>query len=326
MSSPGMVLIVGMERCFTTSLAQWLVDAGLCDWFVDDVKEPAIFSSDPSRALARWERERDRHDRWLLDASVAYVWSDAALDAIATLPDCRVVLCLRDQFERMVSAYRLFRAVFGMGPDEALEHPIAALKFGEAGIRSRFRDDPLAPTYLRQDVPFRRLYSLIRFSEDEGAMAPEGRMEACARDYDRFEQQNLPVRIVYEWARWTREGVFPPPTVLLNSYFTAALVRVLARIDAGRLMICTLSDARCRRRLGVHVPAFLDQEPSETLFGHHLSSQGMGFDLSERHAARARELVATEFAKDTQDLLAIVAGANQLDLSLFAPEALFHAA
>ena len=114
-----MVFIVGMERSFTTSLAQWLVDAGLCDGFVEGIKEPALFSSDPSRALERWERERGRHDRWLLDASVAYVWSDAALDAIATLPDYRVVVCLRDQFERMVSAYRWYRALYGLSVADA---------------------------------------------------------------------------------------------------------------------------------------------------------------------------------------------------------------
>jgi hypothetical protein len=47
----------------------------------------------------------------------------------------------------------------------------------------------------------------------------------------------------------------------------------------------------------------------------------MGIRCAQRDLGRARELVATEFDKDTRELLALIDRTPGLDLSLFSPEA-----
>lgn len=326
MSSPGIVFIVGMERCYTTSLAQWLVEAGLCAHLVEGIKESALFVSDPDAGVARWHRERERHDRWLLDASVANVWSDRALDAIASIPEARVVICLRNQLDRTVSGYRLARAVFCLPADQMLEHSSAALKFGDGRLRSRdWSRDPLAPKYLRTQMRCRRAYTLVRYSEYPGEVATAESIDACDREVERLAKQSLPVRVTFEWARWRRTGAFPNPTILGHSYFAAALRRILARIRSDRIMVATLSDPACRAELGERLPGFLGLPPVSTELGRHMDSASMAFEVSPEDVERTRKLVAAEFAKDTRGVLSLLARAPGIDLSLFSPAALFPA-
>lgn len=326
MSSPGIVFIVGMERCYTTSLAQWLVESGCCEHLVEGIKEPAIFVSDPGAGIARWNREREGRDRWLLDASVANVWSDRALDAIASIPEARVVVCLRNQLDRTVSAYRLARAVFCLPSDESLRHPSAALKYGDAPLRSRdWNRDPLAPKYLRTPIRCRRAYTLVRYSEYPGELASAEQIESCDRDVERLAQQSLPVRIAFEWARWMKTRTFPNPTILLNSCFAAALRRVFSRIPTSRIMVATLSEPTMRARLGDRMPRFLGLGPIGLGLGQHMGSDSMGFDVPAGHIERAHALAAQEFAKDTREVRSLLEQARGIDLSLFEPAALFPA-
>jgi hypothetical protein len=77
------VFIVGFERCMTTSLATYLVESGYCSLLVQGIKEPSLFSRDPALARALVEREtKARPGTWLLDGSVNYVNSPAALQTI----------------------------------------------------------------------------------------------------------------------------------------------------------------------------------------------------------------------------------------------------
>jgi hypothetical protein len=284
-----------------------------------------MFSSDPARALARWERERKTHDRWLLDASVGYVWSDAALDAIATLPNCRLILCLRDQFDRTASAYRLYRALYGLPPAEAIQHPAYEPKFANASRRALLRDDALAPSMFHRSLDCRRGYTLLRWTEAEADFATREQVDACDAEFDRFERQSLSVRIVFEWARWTKTSVFPQMSILINSYFTATLRRLCSRFDPGRISLATLSAPMARVRMAPHLGSLFGAKVSERELVQLHPSAKWGFDVPQRDLGRARELVATEFDKDTRELLALIDRIPGLDLSLFSPEALFRA-
>ena len=146
------VFIIGFERCLTSSLAAHFVENGYCSLLVDGIKEPKIFSSDSSLAAALLRRKTSRDAGWLLDASVNYVLNPKAHAAIlSTVEDYRVIVCLRDQFERTVSAYKLYQSLFTRFTNSVPwnDWPFS-VEFGDAAARLAAVDDPLALPRLRQ--------------------------------------------------------------------------------------------------------------------------------------------------------------------------------
>ena len=104
----------------TTSLAIYVRSGYDCDLLVLGIKEPWIFSSDPAEAdrILRHRRASSPGNRMFLDASTSYAPSPAALNAIVTDGlDYRVIVCLRNQFERTVSAYKYYRAIMTIALD-----------------------------------------------------------------------------------------------------------------------------------------------------------------------------------------------------------------
>lgn len=121
------VFIAGMEKCGTTALSEWMVTSGLAEDRVPGEKEPFLYANDDPHPV----RPRTS-DLPLLDASVGYADNPAA---VRRLPehDTRLVLCLRNQFERAWSAYKMRRLIgvdgdvvknywrsFAIGVDERL--------------------------------------------------------------------------------------------------------------------------------------------------------------------------------------------------------------
>jgi hypothetical protein len=210
---------------------------------------------------------------------VSYAWSDVALDAIASLPDARVLLCFREPAARMVSAYRLFRALYGLESYETTRHPVASQLFGTQSGRLRLAKDPLAPHYFRHPIAFRRFHTLLRYSEVGAAAFGPREQEECEREFDRLERQRLPARVIYEWARWKKESRLPLPSIVANSYFASAMRRVLDRIDADRIMVVTLSDRACADRMGVAIPRFLGEPPVSAAGPAH-AQRRLGFRRS----------------------------------------------
>lgn len=158
------LFIVGFERCMTTSLASYLTSAGFAEHLVPGVKEPGIFSADRARAkeiVAR--RSRQAPGTWLLDASVEYVLSAEALDAIVdTFEDHRILVCLRDQLERTVSAFALYaRLCASAVAEDAIVTPPANLRFGSLELRRAARSDFYAPSLLLDPILGRYVFTAI---------------------------------------------------------------------------------------------------------------------------------------------------------------------
>lgn len=92
----------GMQKCGTTALAAWLVDEGLAEYLVPGVKEPHLFArADYSPVPAG-----SGSGLWRLDASMGY---SHYRHAFARMPKrtAKVVLCFRNPWERMWSAYKM---------------------------------------------------------------------------------------------------------------------------------------------------------------------------------------------------------------------------
>lgn len=105
------LFILGAPKCGTTSLADYLGERG--DVFVCDPKEPHHFSDDigwhltPDRAayLDLFRAADDRHVH-VCDASVFYLYSDAAVPAILEFnPDARFIVMVRNPVDLVVSMH-----------------------------------------------------------------------------------------------------------------------------------------------------------------------------------------------------------------------------
>jgi hypothetical protein len=116
--------IIGFERCMTSALAAYLVENGYCDLLVGGIKEPSVFYGHVplARKLVAARRANDAGRPWL-DASVSYIINPAALREIkASCPEAKIIVCLRDPFQRMLSAFRYYKALHALtiGDTQAL--------------------------------------------------------------------------------------------------------------------------------------------------------------------------------------------------------------
>ncbi len=105
----------------TSALAAYLVENGYCDLLVGGIKEPSVFYGDvPLARTLVAERRATGAGRCYLDASVSYIINPAALREIASAcPDAKIIVCLRNPFQRTLSAYRFYKALHTLAIDDA---------------------------------------------------------------------------------------------------------------------------------------------------------------------------------------------------------------
>ena len=125
-------LIIGAPRCGTTSLAIWLGEHP--DVFVSTPKELHFFNKPKNLELGLdWYREQfaaagDAHA--VGEGTPNYMLPTPAIDAIAeTLPEVRLIACLRDPVARAYSNWRLSVSLGGIESrsfTEAVEQELAA--------------------------------------------------------------------------------------------------------------------------------------------------------------------------------------------------------
>jgi len=108
--------IIGFERCMTSALAAYLVENGYCDLLVGGIKEPSVFYGHVplARKLVAARSATNAGRPWL-DASVSYIINPAALREIkSSCPEAKIIVCLRDPFQRMLSAFRYYKALHAL--------------------------------------------------------------------------------------------------------------------------------------------------------------------------------------------------------------------
>lgn len=110
------VFIIGFERCMTSALAAYLVENGYCDLLVGGIKEPSVFYGHvPLARKLVAARKADGAGRPYLDASVSYIINPTALREIAaSCPEAKIIVCLRDPLQRMLSAFRYYKALHAL--------------------------------------------------------------------------------------------------------------------------------------------------------------------------------------------------------------------
>lgn len=109
--SPSRLFIVGAPKCGTTSLASWLSDhPQIC---MSQIKESHYFSHDLAGRVVKHRKEYEElfgdpspQTRWLLDASVSYIYSGVAVPTIlAEFPDAKFIVMTRDPVDMAISLF-----------------------------------------------------------------------------------------------------------------------------------------------------------------------------------------------------------------------------
>jgi len=283
------IFIVGFERCATTSLASYLVAAGI-PLLVPGVKEPYLFLFDEADGVVA------RSSGLTLDGSVVYALRPDALKRIIdTVADYRIIVCLRNQIERTVSAWACYHSALEP-TDEALRNT-----YGDAETRRQLARDPLMPTHLRRA-------SFGRYTHTTLLQAVCGVGESEADEaITLFTKQSFGERLLYE-TRWHRKhGKYPLLSVLVQSHYAYHLRALFSAVDPARVAVVTLTPEfvpALMRWLGV---------PYTGPLPHENRSRGNWLDAEE-----ARQLctaaMGAAFASESKEAMSLL---NKTDCASF---------
>lgn len=223
------VFVIGMEKCGTTALADWIVTSGLAQDRFPGVKEPYLYANDDVYPVQSYSSTLP-----LLDSSVGYAGN---ADVFRRLPEhnTRLVLCLRNQFERSWSAFKMLKvlgvesaeanAYFQSGRGYSERHQYASTGMREVwkGITTRFfprRSHEMIDRYLDQELEHVRTHT--------------------------FQE-----RVQYELAFYLTRRQFPFASVIWASFFYHPLRIALEKYqpsDISVVSVSRLADGESRRQ------------------------------------------------------------------------------
>jgi len=224
------VFIVGMEKCGTSALAEWMLSNGLVEDRVPNLKEPYLFANDEAHP----PRIRTS-DLPLLDASIAYAQDPATVNRLPEY-DTRIVICLRNPFDRLWSAYKMRKV---LGP----QHEVAADYFAGANeariVPDHFKGGGGALRYTHEThkkfFP-RRSHAIIERYLDQ--------------ELERIESGTFASRIEYELGFWLSRKQYPLASILANSFYYSPLRNVQQKYlpsDISVISVKQLDNADVRR-------------------------------------------------------------------------------
>lgn len=319
------LFILGFEKCGTTALAGYLVEQGVCAYLVEGIKESEILYRDATIAknLLSDLSTKDSRPIWL-GASVGSIHRPEAIACIRDhASDYRAIICMRNPFERMVSAYRFYRDV---NSTPCLNDSMYAEIMARTGITvwnpgAKLANGTPAPGYLKE--PFdagHYFYSILnnRCEPAEKRRSAFKTYDACVAD---FHRRSLPQQIRFEYQHWAERKMFPPLSVTANSYYSEPVAQAVAMLDPSRIMLITpRAIGRCQNP-GKILEAFLNL-PAHAFFPDQplpRRNEAQGQELSSVHLEMARHFVADNFENDARDLLRLVASNRALNVDFFDP-------
>ena len=212
------LFIAGIEKCGTTSLADWFVANGLAQYRVPGIKEPYsyAFGDVPgSRGLLS--------PGVLLDASAGYAFNP---QAIARMPEhnTKIILCLRNHFERCFSAYSFYQTI------ARRDGTSAALLRTLPGNRTESADQP--------ESLFEVTFNILKmYFPTKSEQAIRGYYEEQASN---ICNQSFMERVHYEMGFFLRRRAFPFFSILGAGFFTHPLKNFLVRYQASEIHLLTL--------------------------------------------------------------------------------------
>ncbi|MCC4599628.1 hypothetical protein [Xanthomonas melonis] len=262
---PEYIFLSGMEKCGTTSLAGWLTKNGIAEYLVEDIKEPhgylisGIQPSMPAQAKLPW-----------LDASTGYSLNPYA---ISRLPEhgTRIVLCLRNPFERTWSSYRM-KKINALQDSESLALSNSYLKASgttTAPDGTRLLQITASTAYQEQKIFHLRMFP----------RASSGYVERhFDAEIDRLRQGDFAGRLDYEAAFLMTRRSFPFMSVLMASFYYASIRCFLDRYRPEDLILISLDKLKEEANRVKFLSRLVGEVPEtdEVKFG--FTSRDLSFD------------------------------------------------
>lgn len=360
--NPRVAFIAGFERCMSTALASYLNDNGYCRFLVEGAKEAKLATFAPReirRIVAR--RSAACGNRILLDASVNYVTSPQALRTIRdSVLDYRVILCLRNQAQRTISAYKYYQAYYTLRLEDENEHsrrrfaaaaphlvadPELERSFLAVTTRKYLDAFGVLPDVMLQGDPRiwleanggaalafalkppqgKYMFSALHAFENALDGGDWAEIAEIDRAVELFAQQSVSERVSYELRFHRRHGRFPPVSVLVNSVYSYHVHQALGILDPRRVLIVSAERLAGAEAFDSKMREFLGvcepDGPAAPL--RRVNDTALHETaLDERHKALALSVLREFFKVDSDRLVRTVQAVPGLDLSLFAAEEL----
>lgn len=218
------LFIAGMEKSGTTSLADWLVGHGLAKYRVPGVKEPNVYAQIGNAPIP----DSLHHNEVLLDASIGYATNPYALSRMPE-HNTKIVLCLRNSFDRTFSAYSFFRIM--------CRRDAASLEL----LKSSINQEKSTPRRLEYDS--HEAYFESRF--DYTKIYFPAKSEKFIRRYfleqaDNISNQSFMDRVNYEIGFFLSRRNFPFFSILVNTSLTFPLKNLLQKYNPEDIHIVTM--------------------------------------------------------------------------------------
>lgn len=224
------IFIAGVEKCGTTALADWLYSNELIQDRVPGVKEPYLYVNDePHPVVVRTS------DLPILDASVGYSSNPAA---ISRLPeqDTQILFCVRNQFERLWSSYKMMKLV-GSDDDAVHDYVIDGIGSRDVPVNGRGGAAALNIFYKIAKKHFpRRSHGFVEKYMD--------------KEFAHVAANSFLARIEYELAFFLSRRQFPIVSILVNGFYYNSLRNLLAKYqpsDVSVISVNKLASAEDRR-------------------------------------------------------------------------------
>lgn len=219
------IFIVGMEKSGTTSLADWLVKNQLARYRVPGVKEPNLYAQAGHTPIP----DSLHHNGILLDASVGYATNSYA---VSRMPEhnTKIVLCLRNSFERTFSAYNFFRIICrrNQASSELLKSSIDL----EQENPVRTLEDTSENAFFESQFQYTKI---LYPTKSEGFIRKYFMEQA-----ENISKQSFVERIQYEVGFHLSRRTFPFFSILANSFFTFPLKNILTKYNPADIHLVTL--------------------------------------------------------------------------------------
>lgn len=259
------IFLSGMAKCGTTALAGWLTGNGIAQYLVEDIKEPHGYLIPgtqpqlPAPAQLPW-----------LDASSGYALSPYA---ISRMPEhgTRIVLCLRNPFERTWSSYRM--------------NKINALQGSEALALSNSYLKTSGTTTSRNGTPVRNITTSTPYHEEKDLqlrMFPRVSAGYVERHFDaeidRLRQGDFAGRLDYEAAFLMTRRSFPFMSVLLASFYYAGIRAFLERYRPEDLILVSLEKLKEEANRAKFLSRLVGEAPETGDLKFVFSSRDLPFD------------------------------------------------
>jgi len=211
-----LVVIPGFEKCWTTSLANFLITNRMCSSLVPKMKEPFIFSRHEFNGLSILPGVP------VLDASQSYINNPNALDNLVPY-NPKLILVYRNPYDRAFSAFRMYKLYMSMTTEK-----LNTLK--RAAESNQFRFPKLDNARGMRDLYHFLLKDIV------GITYYEKTKHYIDIEIDRILSMSFVERLDFEREFFESKGYFPYFSILVNSLFFRSTKFVTERFSAQNIL------------------------------------------------------------------------------------------